>query len=170
MLEFQMRFPIFSEYERLCRIVDNKNEAMHWDGNFSVILANVSPKRFEARGYASCLFGSGTSANPHYRGEHTGFRPAFICANHEEIPEDIKRGDVIVIGTLYVNGEPVRVPQEYDAETVHMVNDPISEMRLGPALDEPDYTIWGIYIERATFIADRPILRNMTIDEIEKNL
>lgn len=168
---FQMRFPTMNEYDKLRRLTDERDDLMHWQNMFSFITYNTRRRDiFVTRGFTGANYGSGDAANRFYRGEYAGFRPAFTCLDPEKLPADLKLGDVIVIGTLYVNGKPIPVPQEYKANAVCCINTLITKIELRRPLEEPDYAIWGIYIGDDVFVADRAVLRGISIHEIDTAL
>lgn len=174
MPEFHMRFPTNFDYDRLCNVTGSHNGKMHWQNVLTIV--EISDGKFTGRGYhaAKWQWQVPDGMNSPNREPYNCFRPAFDCVTPKELPDDLKLGDVIVVGTLYVGGEPVCVPQEYNYCTVCKKNelrqnkrDAITNFELRPVLDDPDYAIWGIYVGNNTFIADRPLVKGISPYQIK---
>jgi len=97
---------------------------------------------------------------------YVGFRPAFEVLSNDALPVDITDGDVVVIGTLYMDGKPVRVPEYpiWDGDIEEYIPD--AKLELRAALDDPAYQVKGIKAGDV-FICDCCLLENISYDDIE---
>lgn len=170
MPEFHMRFPTNFDYDRLCNVTGSDNDKIRWRNVLTIV--DAGNEKFTGRGFHSAKWELEGELDQFQRNEYAYFRPAFDCKTPEELPDDLKLGDIIIVGTLFVNDAPVRVPQEYDYRTVckrrelqRNAHGTIKSCELRPALNEPDYAIWAIYIGDNTFIADRPIVKGTSAHE-----
>lgn len=167
-----MDIPQKYEHNLLRRFANDRNELMHWSDLYSWISETASEKSLPANYRA--IRGCRSPDFVVYRHKSVddssyGFRPVFDCQTPDELPDDLKTGDVIVIGTLYMGESVVPVPQEFSGAGV-TVYEKGTKLTLREPVDTPDMNIWGIYIGYGTFIADRPVLRHISFEDIEEAL
>lgn len=180
MPKFTMYIPTIAEYNRLCKAAKDDDSIMHWDDLYSWVDKADSTLPFSSQFIVCGRYGSNFQTEYNAKIEpFVALRPAFQCLTPEELP-DLNYGDTIIVGTLYMNTttkkgsktpskrqvDIVRVPQEYKADNVARYYENTT-LTLREAADEPNSAIWGIYISNNTFIADRPILKNITPQEFE---
>lgn len=169
-MKFRIRIPTYEEYSALCLATNEDNAVMHWSSLSWVEggSQNASNSDYRTmRGGYNAL----DAINSHVSccNSATFFRPAFDCLTPEELPEDLDLGDIIVVGSLYMNGFLVRVNQQFGIEHVpHYWRD--TPLKLGNAIDAPDCTIWGVYVGDNVFVADRPLIRGISYAEIQNAL
>lgn len=103
-----------------------------------------------------------------------GLRPAFEFMNPEDY-SDVKVGDVVVMGTLYVGDDPVKVPTNpvwngditpYDEEQANIT----TKITLGAALDNADYQMKAVYVGNGVFVCDRVMLNFISWNQINAAL
>lgn len=100
------------EYDLLCDTTNESNDLMHWNKMSSITdtIYNENASRRVLRGYVSARhsfddIGSVTT----YRAD-SGFLPAFESLTPDLDCADLSVGDVVVMGTLYVGSEALKVP------------------------------------------------------------
>lgn len=168
-----MRIPTDQEYDRLIEATGGNNSLMHGDWMYSWV--NDKNDKYKLLASARAARGYGvvhrwahyyTAA---YRSVSVGFRPAFDLTV-DALPYDIQDGDKLIIGTLYMNGKPVHVPQELteDGDIVDYV--PGEKLEMRPALEDPAYQVTGIFVGSGVLVADRILLKNISYLDIEKSL
>lgn len=157
----KMRIPTDKEYDKLVEVTGGNDEKMHWKDMFSHVddtenEYNLSATLRAYRGYYSARTWYSHSASN--RNVFLGFRPA-VDLNPASLPSDIKEGDTLVIGTLYMNGTPVPVPENpvFDGDIEDFVLEASLELRV--ALKDPKYQMTGIYIGDGVVVADRVMLK-----------
>lgn len=165
----KMRLPLSEEYNHLARLVGESDAWMNWSGVFSWC-QDKNPGRSafratrgctalrEARGCVTCR--ERTLMPGDVRSESVGFRPSFKAET------DIPDGQVCVVGTLFMNGEPVRIPvcSKFAASYV-----PGTTLELRPALEDENFQVRAIRAG-GVLIADRVLLRNISWDDIQEAL
>lgn len=165
-----MDIPTKYEYDRFLRFTDGHKNLTHWRGVYSWVSTVNSTQRQDYRQMRGAKHASSkTCRHISSCDEQCAYRPAFDCETPDELPDDIKAGDIIIIGTLYMNDDIVRVPQEYNVADIPMYEKG-AKLFLREPTDAPDVNVWGVYIGYGTFIADRPILKNISFTDIEKAL
>jgi len=97
------------------------------------------------------------------RYKYDGFRPAF-----ELLSSDIVGADetTVVVGTLYMNRQPVRIPKNpvWNGDILDYI--PGSKLQLREALDDPAYQIQAIKAGNV-LIADRVLLKRISSYDIQ---
>ena len=160
----KMRIPTNQEYDKLVALTDGANEKMHWERIFSWVndteneFRLVSPNR-AVRGYPSARYWIDSRAED--RDMSIGFRPAVEGLTSE--------GELCVIGTLYMDEKPVKVPQ--NPTNVGDIVDyiPGAKLEIREPLDDPDYQVKGFHLGNGVFIADRVLLKNISYEDILLN-
>lgn len=168
-MKFQMRMPTGDEYNELCVVTHSSDDLMHWSGMYSWVdhgskSINYNYPYIPRRGVVTAdnwSYGAAFERKP-----DTGFRPAFDCETPDELPDDLNPGDVIVIGSLYMDSDIVCIPQKYNPLVVTAYR-PKQKLELRDATGEPNREIWGVYIGDGVFIADRPLLCNVSRNDID---
>lgn len=165
--EIFMRILSCQEYDRLMDVTHEDDGLGHWDNMFSLtsdLVVTQSPMfplncEVRIRGFYS--------ARKHYRDPvsyrfvHLGFRPAFDLV-YDHLPSDIEEGEAVIIGTLYMDGEPVRVPQEpVDGGDIADYI-PGAKLEMRPALEDPAYQVTAI-LAGDVFVADRVLLKQISL-------
>lgn len=164
----KMRTPTNKEYDKLVALTDGANEKMHWERMYSWV--NDTEDEFElpeggraVRGYPSARDWGGNNAS--YRDVFVGFRPAIEALPTDALPSE---GEPCVIGTLYMDGEPVKVPQNptWDGDIADYV--PGTKLEMRASLDDPDYQVKGFHLGNGVFVADRVLLKYISYLDIEE--
>lgn len=165
-MRFRMRLPAAGEYERLCGLTDSDDTLIHWSGLATWVMdpQYAADDMKAVRGFTGPL-DTAMLHKSNYIG--VGFRPAFHCLTPEELPEDLQTGDVIEIGSLYMNDKPVLILQDFNDRRISRYWEG-ARLELRDAVDCPNFAIWGVYIGYNTFVADRPILRDISFEEASK--
>ena len=163
-----MRIVTDTEYDHLMDVaLDDKRS--HWkneyswvndtDGKYTKCPASdrVTRGNLTARAYHYC------AVYAHY--SVVGFRPAFDL-DMDALPAGIQVGDMTIIGTLYMNKKPVRVPQESteDGDIANYV--PGSKLEMRPALLDSSYQVTGIFLGDGVFVADRNLIKRVSYEDL----
>lgn len=166
----KIRMMLNHEWDRLVALTSGDNAKIHWKQMFSWVNnpehKNYLPKHQEYRGYESALYFGDTSADS--RGVGIGFRPA--CIQTAEALRSVvmpKEGECAVIGTLYMNGEPVKVPQNPTGDGDVEDYIPGASLKMREPLENPAYQVTGIRVGDV-FIADRNLLKCISYEDIER--
>lgn len=166
----KIRIPTDTEYDKLVNLTGGDDKKMHWDHMASWIndaegTYNLPWLYRAQRGYGYSHRCHPISATGRYLG--SGFRPA-IDLNAATLPSDIKEGDKIVVGTLYMDDKPVRVPQfpEFDGDIeIYSLG---AKLEMRDALDDTAYQVTGIYTGNGVAVADRVLLVKISYLDIEE--
>jgi len=173
----KMRIPTDQEWDRLMDVVHGDNEIVHWNDMTSWVEKfgeNMSPtvqalrlhlgKEYQAnRGFSAT--GACYYSMAYRRIVDIGFRPAFDSLPGIQ-PSDVSEGSVIPAGTLYMNGKPVKVPQNPVYYGDIWPYGPATKLTFGPAVKDPAYTVQVIAVGDV-FIADRVLLCEISYDDIK---
>lgn len=163
-----LRIPTNGEYDRLVEVTGGDDAKMHWLHIFSWV--NDTGNEYELdtssrahRGYNSARLWNNSSSGS--RIVYVGFRPA--CDLPPEALASVKDGEQMVLGTLYMTGEPVKVPKypTYNGDIAAYI--PGSTLELREPLDDPDYQVAG-YLVGDALVADRCLLNMISYEDIEK--
>ena len=151
-----MRIPTNEEYDRLIDTAGEDDSRTHWKDIYSIHV-----KYRAVRGYYSAryrLHHTATSQNV-----AVGFRPAFeLCEVDTLAPE----GKLSIVGTLYMDGEPVEVPMAPKDITGYI---PGAKLEIRPPMLHPGYIVTG-YRVGDVVVADRVLLNRISYEDIEKAL
>lgn len=162
----KMRLPTCEEYDLLATAVKEDNGLMHWENMFSWcqdVDPHLTPYR-AAWGYFSARYWGDNFVA--YRDVDVGFRPAVEILNPgSQVPD----GTIVMVGTLYMNGTPVRVPQNpvWDGDILDYIPGASLEMR--EALDDPDYQVRAIKTGDV-LVADRVLLKNISWNDLNNKI
>jgi len=165
----KMRIPTNKEYDKLVKVTGGADEKMHWVDMFSLVNDaedeyNIPASTRAVRGCHSARHWNYHHAT--YRSVTVGFRPA-VELDPASLPSGIKEGDPLVIGTLYMNGAPVHVPENpvWNGDIETFVPDSSLELRV--ALKDTKYQMTGIYIGDGVVVADRVMLKYISYQDLE---
>ena len=156
----KMRIPTAAEWTQLLEVTDGDDAIMHWQKIFSfgrnenpdfgtdrVILGYYAPD------YYRCPYTGNDNIN-------VGLRPAFEVQSFNGLPD----GVIIVVGLLFMNGQPLRVPTNPvwngDIPEFH----PAAKLEMQSALDDPAYQVRVIKAGNV-LIADRVLVASITWPE-----
>lgn len=167
-----MRIPTNQEYDRLMDVTCGNDAQSHWRDILSWVNDTDNSYNWKrsyraVRGCNYARYWDGGKATGRY--VLVGFRPAFDL-DAETLPSDIQNGDAAIIGTLYMDGKPVKTPYypTMDGDIADYIPDTKLEMR--PALDDPAYQVTGIFVGNGVFVVDRVLLKSISYLDIEQSL
>lgn len=163
----QFRIPTTEEWDHLMDITHENNNIAHWKDMSSWVhdeaYEQQHPSCRASRGYFSARYWlSPTASN---RRVYLGFRPAFEGLNTDSLTT--AENGTVVIGTLYMDGTPVRVPKNPVRRGDIEDYIPGATLTFGPALKDPAYQVTAIKVG-STYIADRVLLKNISYEDVEK--
>ena len=166
-----IRIPTNQEYDILVDITCGDNAKMHWHDMFSWTndekgKYDLPSSRRVVRGYYSARGWNGYYATS--QGMYVGFRPAVDILGTDALASDLKEGATTVMGTLYMNGEPVRVPQDPVCSGDVTKYKPGALLEMRKALDNPTYQVTGICVGNA-IISDRVLVNMISYEEAERS-
>lgn len=158
-----------TEWNRLVELTGGDDEKMHWKGIFSHVDDTENKYSLPAVSRASRGCNSARGWNLYsasFRDVYLGFRPA-IDLDTGALPSDIKEGNAVIIGTLYMNGSPVHVPQNptWDGDIEDYI--PGAKLEMRETLDDPAYQVTGIMDGDKVYV-DRNLLKNISYEDAEQ--
>lgn len=157
----KMRLPTSKEWDSLVKTT-RANGIIHWKKMFSWCqdADKYYPATRVGRGYRSAHTWSLNS--PSARDDCIGFRPAFEVLNPDALGFD---GVVAVVGTLYMDDHPVRVPLDsiWDEDIEDYI--PGTRLEFRPALDDPAFQVKAIKVGNI-LIGDRVLLKNISWNDL----
>lgn len=160
----KMRMPTCAEYSLLADVVKENNDIMHWEDIFSWCqdVDKNYPSHRAIQGYHSAHFWYNNPVS--YRLVNVGFRPAMDILTADTLGND---GTIVTAGTLYMRGQPVKVPQNpvWDGDIPDYA--PHAKLELREALDDPAYQMKVIRVGNV-LIADRVLLKNISWNDLHK--
>ena len=151
-----MRLPTCREYDALVDATGGSNSIMHWEKMLSWC-QNADPDDSSprtARGYSSAL--NWFIFDAMYRYADVGFRPAF-----DNLNPDVPGGTLTTVGTLYMDGKPVKVPQSPTRNGDVLDFIPGAKLEFRKALNDAAYQVRAIKVGDV-LIADRVLLRSIS--------
>ena len=164
-----MRIPTDQEWDLLMDVTHEDDVLSHWKKMYSWV--NDKENRYgipasarAVRGYGSARFWSYRNAT--YQNVTVGFRPA-VDLEPGALSSDIRDGESVVIGTLYMDGKPVRVPQKPTWDGDIMDYTPNAKLELRPALEDPAYQVTAIMVDVGVAVADRNLLKCISYEDLE---
>lgn len=159
-----MRLPTCAEWNALMEATGGENDTIHWDSMYSWC-ADEDPAWETTHAVRGLL----PNANQSYRyiacrDAAVGFRPVFEAADL-----NFADGTAAVVGTLYMGGQPVKVPQNpvWDGDVQDYV--PGAALELREPLENPAYQVRAIKLGNL-LISDRNLLKNISWDDIQEAL
>lgn len=165
------------EYNLLCDATNEDNGLMHWSNMYSITdtIYNENASLRVVRGCDSArVFYYYSVSGYGYLG-YGGFRPAFKALAPDTDCADLSVGDVVVMGTLYVGGEALKVPTNprnsgdvtaYDKDYSGIV----SQITLGETLEDTAYQVKAVYVGDGLFVCDRVMLNYISWNQINAAL
>ena len=97
---------------------------------------------------------------------HVGFRPAFEVLHPDPLTPD---GTIITVGPLYMDGKPVKVPQNPTQNGDVSDYIPGAKLEMREALDDPSYQVKAIKVGDV-LVADRVLLKNLSWDDLMSSI
>lgn len=148
------------EYDRLVELTDGDDDIMHWE-QMGTWLSNLTDSQFAA-------YAGGTSPSCQHmefmdqQTNRIGLRLTVdgLSTEIQAVPD----GQLIVVGTLYVKGKPVRVPQtpRVSGDIANYHGAPIL---MREPLDDPDYMVLGVKDGDKAY-TDRCLLNRISYNDI----
>ena len=164
----KMRIPTNYEWDKFMDVIQEDDDKAHWKKMFSWVhdpnFEETYPSHRVNRGYDAARNVSWSSSG--LRDAHLGFRPAFDILETDALVSGLRDGDTVTIGTLYMGGKPVKVPQNltYDGDIADYILGAKLEMQ--EALADPAYQVTAIRVGNV-LIADRCLVRNISYDDTQ---
>ena len=164
----KMRIPTTEEWDKFMDVVCEDNSRSHWKNMLSWVndsdFEDKYPSHRVSRGYGSARVWDWYDSS--YRSAYLGFRPAFDILETDALVSDLRDGDTVTIGTLYMGGKPVKVPQNptFDGDIADYILGAKLEMREN--LADPAYQVTAIRVGNV-LIADRCLVQNISYDDIQ---
>lgn len=159
-----VRIPTCGEWDTLMNTVGEANELTHWKDMESWCLDEElnRPAGRMIRGGGSARFRNSSFSGG--RDNYVGFRPVFETAAPDAAAPD---GTLVSAAPLYMDDEPVRVPQNpvEDGDILDYV--PGAKLDFRPAIKDPAYQVQAIRVGNL-LIADRVLLKNISWDDLEE--
>lgn len=153
-----MRLPTCEEWNRLVELTNGDDDIMHWSGVYSWCQDCDFTGTRMVRGNHNSRYMCRTKETE--RWGSVGFRPVFQLP----VGTTAREGSLIMAGTLYMNGEPVKIPKRPKADGDIQDYIPGATLELGAPLVDPDYQISAIRVGDV-LIADRVLLKNISWSE-----
>lgn len=164
----KIRIPTAKELALLNEMTGGRDDLMHWSQIYSWASTKTdhsptNPSHGTIEGCIAPLFAS--CYNKAAKRNNIGFRPAADPSPNDPLLSGTQDGDKTIIGTLYMDGEPLKVPQnptiygdipEYKAG---------AKLEMRKALDAPWYRVAGYRVGNS-FIADRVLLTGISYTDI----
>lgn len=160
----KMRLPTCKEWDWLADLTGEDASLIHWESILSWCQNADSnrPSYRAVRGYCSVRHWSYYKASTQL--ESVGFRPAIELGDNT--PPD---GTVVVVGTLYMGGQPVKIPTNptQDGDILDYI--PGSKLELRRALTDKNYQLRAIQVGDI-LIADQVLLKNISWKDADTNI
>lgn len=170
-----MRIPTDDEWDRLLSVVNRPPHVLdleiggrldwliHWSAAFFWVNASMDDKSQNRMTigyhYPDWRFAVPASSKSNF----FRFRPAFDLAPGA-LP-DVKNGEMVVVGTLYMGEEPIRVPSCGEGPANYHRS--AASLSIRPALEDPHYQVVALRAGN-TLIADKPLLKKISYEDIER--
>lgn len=162
-----MRLPTCIEWNHLANVVSENSDAMHWQDMYSWCQNTDSVElasRRAVRGYHSACHRFRNYYTVTHRDEVVGFRPTIEIQNPDILGPD---GTIVMVGTLYMDGQPVKVPQNpvWNGDIPDYI--PGAKLELRAPIQNAAYQVKAIKVGNV-LIADRVLLKNISWDDLHK--
>lgn len=166
-MDTALRIPTNEEYDQLIKLTGGDDTKVHWRHVFSWVTDTENEYGLDTsyraiRGGSSTRIYDWTTSSG--RDADCGFRPA--CDLSPDALTSVKEGERMVMGTLYMAGEPVKVPKNPVANGDITAYVPGSKLELREALIDPDYQVMGFRVGNAV-VADGCLLNMISYADIE---
>ena len=157
----KIRLPTIAEWNALVAVSSSKNHVLHWETMLSWC-QDAAPdwQMFRAvMGWTSADYRSFCKASS--RHACVGLRPALEVLNSDALGPD---GTIVVAGTLYMDGQPVKNPENpiYNGDIANYTAGTRLELR--DAMDDPAYQVQAIKVGNV-LVADRVLLRYISWED-----
>ena len=159
-----VRLPTCEEWDCLADIVDERNDVMHWQGMLSWC-EDADPAGASARavrGRVSARHWDYNDAT--IRNVGIGFRPVLDALALDTLVPD---GATVMIGTLYMDDQPVKVPRNptEDGDIPDYI--PGAKLVMGAPIQDAAYQVQAIKVGNV-LIADRVLLKNISLEDLHE--
>ncbi len=107
------------------------------------------------------------------RGSYIGFRPIIEAVSPDSLVPDhsrwkhVKDGEIISLGTLYMNGRPVSIPKIPTGDGDILDYKPGTDLRIGKTHDDPAYQLRLIKCG-TLLISDRNLIKNISWNDLDR--
>jgi len=148
------------EYDRLIELTGGDDDIMHW-GQMGTWLSDLEDGRFAA--YA----GMASPSDQHMEFMYRRANCIGLRLTVDGLPTEIQAvpdGQLIAIGTLYMEGKPVRVPQAPRASG-DITNYHSFPILMREPLEDPDYMVLGVKDGDKAY-TDRCLLKRISYNDI----
>lgn len=149
----KMRLPTCEEWDSLSKIAGGSNKIFNWAEMYSWCQDSDFLGMRIVKGRDGCRLMRRVVETERHNA--VGFRPVFEATPGQQ------DGDIVTVGTLYMNDEPVKVPKQPILNGDIQDYVPGATLRLGQPLVDPDYQIRAIKVGNV-LIADRVLLKNIS--------
>ena len=161
-----MRLPTCEEWDRLVDVTGGADSLMHWSKVYSWCQNTDSDwvSTHAVLGYHSAQGRFRNYYNAAHRDEVVGFRPTVEIQNPDILGPD---GATVMIGTLYMDGQPVKVPQNpvWDGDIPDYI--PGAKLELSAPIQNAAYQVRAIKVGNI-LIADRVLLKNISRKDLRE--
>lgn len=168
----EIRLMTTDEYDRMVNFTGGDNALMHWErmGSWVHDVWGIFERPSEEqvhRGYSDAKGWGHQHITA--RSILTGFRPTVTKIPLDIVPACLPNGQLVVVGTLYMNDTPVPVPQRPTVcgDIIHYI--PGATLSMGPPIEDPLYMVTGFKRDDAVYI-DRCLLDNISYVDILNNI
>lgn len=164
----KIRMPTDKEYEKLVELTGGDNKKMHWKEIWSWVndtdnKQNLMASARAVRGFLSANYWGDYYVSLRY--SDVGLRPTIEILSSDSPFSGMKEGDAMIIGTLFMDGTPIKTPQNPTPRGDIADYIPGATLEMREALDDPDYQVVGFRVGNA-LIADRCMLKMISYDDI----
>lgn len=162
-----IRLPTCQEWDDFMGIeaVSERNEVAHWKGLYSWCHDEYPRHTLNraVRGWVTARNWNYHSSS--FRFSFTAFRPAFEFEDANATGED---GALFTVGTLYMDGQPVKVPQSPICGPYGDVSDYAlgTKLEIRKALSDPVYQVQAIK-SGSILMTDRNLLKTISWDDVQ---
>ena len=157
-----MRLPTCAEWDALVQATGGNNTIIHWDRMYSWC-RDTDPdwaSRRAVRGWVSARYWNYYTATHRY--VYVGFRPTFEVLHPDPLTPD---GTIITVGTLYMDGKPVRVSKNPTKDGAVPNYIPGARLEFREMVNDAAYQVNAIKIG-SVMIADRVLLKNISWEDL----
>lgn len=169
MKTIKMRIPTSKEWDKMMAVCNGDNKNTHWEHMYTWVNDTYSypdpdPKSSLQAYRGSYSFHYWSVHNTAHQSCFLGFRPAF-----EGLNSDAHDGDLVVVGTLYMDGNPVKVPADptFNGDITIYIKG--SKLEIREPLEDPAYQVAAIKVGDM-FITDRVLVSGISYDQIVQAL
>lgn len=164
-MDYLVRMPTEKEWDRLVALTAGDDSLIHWYGMGTWCLDQNehNPSEKLVRGAESDQTRGYCGADEKY--SDVGFRPVFV----PRVPDRAAEGTMINVGTLFMDGRPVRVPEKPTLVGGDVARyTPGAKLEVKAPVHNEKCQIWAIKVGDA-YIADRCVLSFMSWQDLIDN-